>query len=589
MWLTGPLLAWTAIRHARDRQFRVAGGLIVSAACGALTWAIPLVLATGGLDAYLAALFTQGAHDFRDVVMLATSLDMATFTRALEFTFIAPWREEWLGQLMVLLALIGAIQLMLRDRAALSILAAAFVPYLVFHLLFQETATVRYALPIVVPVALLAAVTLTSTRVRAVPVFGVLVAVASLVVAHQSLRPYSAEVPPTFLAFADAAQQADTSADAGVVIAHGGLRRVADWFRPDWPTLPALRPGEREWLRVVDHFRHGNTDPIWFMTDRRRTDAVLFDYRNRRVLREYRRKRDVHELIGEVRLEEVRWWEITSPGWMLGQGWALTAEVGGVTHADGREPHQAPASAYLRRAQEPHRLMIGGRYLSGADPGVLVVALDDRELARWSVSGSEPSFLHWLDLPAAALEGSGPYAELSVRVEAADAARGRPRLSLEQFDFSAADDVMVAFGDGWYEPEVNPALGTSWRWAGERNTLRVHSGGRSARLTIEGESSLRYFERPSTLVVKAGGHEVDRFQVGADFAQTIDVPAALLVGMPSTVTIELDQVFVPAEVENSPDRRKLGLRLYRVDMRSLPGDVIGASAPRPLPTSRTGG
>ena len=43
---------------------------------------------------------------------------------------------------------------MLREqRRALGLLAVAFGPYLVFHSLFQETATTRYALPLVVPVA----------------------------------------------------------------------------------------------------------------------------------------------------------------------------------------------------------------------------------------------------------------------------------------------------------------------------------------------------------------------------------------------------------------------------------------------------
>ena len=36
-----------------------------------------------------------------------------------------------------------------RERRALLVLLVAFGPYTLFHLLFQETLTVRYALPIV--------------------------------------------------------------------------------------------------------------------------------------------------------------------------------------------------------------------------------------------------------------------------------------------------------------------------------------------------------------------------------------------------------------------------------------------------------
>ena len=46
---------------------------------------------------------------------------------------------------------------MRRDRRVFIVLAVAFGPYFVFDLLFQETATSRYALPFVVPVAYLAA------------------------------------------------------------------------------------------------------------------------------------------------------------------------------------------------------------------------------------------------------------------------------------------------------------------------------------------------------------------------------------------------------------------------------------------------
>ena len=38
----------------------------------------------------------------------------------------------------------------------LAVLAIAFLPYAVFQLLFHETVTVRYALPLVVPVVFLA-------------------------------------------------------------------------------------------------------------------------------------------------------------------------------------------------------------------------------------------------------------------------------------------------------------------------------------------------------------------------------------------------------------------------------------------------
>jgi hypothetical protein len=50
-------------------------------------------------------------------------------------------------------AVIGAGVMLVRNRRALIVLAIAFAPYAVFHLIYQETITVRYALPLVVPIA----------------------------------------------------------------------------------------------------------------------------------------------------------------------------------------------------------------------------------------------------------------------------------------------------------------------------------------------------------------------------------------------------------------------------------------------------
>src|SRR6185503_10889763 len=60
------------------------------------------------------------------------------------------------GILMVLAAATGVVALLMRARAALLIAGVLWLPYFVFHLLFQETATSRYDLPLVPPMAWLA-------------------------------------------------------------------------------------------------------------------------------------------------------------------------------------------------------------------------------------------------------------------------------------------------------------------------------------------------------------------------------------------------------------------------------------------------
>src|SRR4029077_11905226 len=53
MWLTGPLLGWIVGELLLRRRVRDALVLAGAAAAGALAWAVPLVIVTGGLSRYL--------------------------------------------------------------------------------------------------------------------------------------------------------------------------------------------------------------------------------------------------------------------------------------------------------------------------------------------------------------------------------------------------------------------------------------------------------------------------------------------------------------------------------------------------------
>ena len=582
LWLTSPLLAWATIRVWRQYGVGRAAILVGAAAVGCLAWAVPLVVETGGLTRYLAALAAQGGEDFAGVEMLATEASARAVGAAVESTFIRPWRVEWLGSLVSTLAIVGALRLIWRDRRTAALLLAAFGPYLAFHLAFQETETVRYALPIVIPAAGLAVYAIFAMPGR-VAVWGAsLVTLASIITAHPSLVAYGRDVPPTFLAFADAGRAAREAAVTPLVVGHDGMRRVEDWFRVEWPELPPLDPGQPPWLRIVEHFRAGASAPVWFLTDRRRTDIVLFDRRARHVIREYVQEPEIRRLVGQARQDEVRWWEIAAPRWMLGRGWALSPEVAGTTFATGRDPRIVPAEAYLRRTDAAFRVLVGGWYLAGTEAGAVVVTIDGREVARWVVTPEAPSFVQWIDLPAGALVGEGAYATLHVRVEGIGD-RDAPQIALQQFDAAAVDDVMVAFGEGWHQPESDEETGRSWRWAGPRATLIVQHGDGPVRLTVEGESSQRYFERPSNMVVSVEGREAARVETGRDFVETIALPAVAFTAAPARVVVALDQAFRPVDRDEGPDYRQLGLRFFGVDAGREDG---GPAGPRSLSGDR---
>jgi hypothetical protein len=566
MWLTGPLLAAVVGQRLFAGEWRHALRLTLASAAGALVWAVPLVWISGGVDRYLDALFFQGADDFRAVSMLATRPELDVLFERLAATFVAPWRVEWLGELITLLAAAGLVVTARANRRAVVVVVVAYVPYLVFHLLFQDVDTVRYALPLLVPVAGLAVRTIWSMRFRFAVAASAMITLVAFAAAVPALLHYHRDVPPTFLAFHDAEAEAASADDDPLVVTHDGMRRVADWFRPEWPSLPAQRPDERVWLRLIEHFRKDAAGRAWLLADRRRMQAVLFDHRDRTVVKEYLRAPAVRRFIGQTRQDEVRWWELHQPGWMLEQGWALSPDLGAIAFADGREPHQVPATGYLRRSPAAHRLMIGGRCLACTDEGVLVVEIEGTTVARRSIVPIEPWFLFWVDVPPGVLEGEGAYAPVSVRV--APVGGGQvPRVELVQFDFASRDELMAGLSEGWYEGEANLETGEIWRWSGERSTLAVYGGTSGARLFLSGESTLRSFDRPSVVTVRANGEVVKRFEARSDFCEVIELPAGLMLQEPSKVTVETDQVFVPAERGQSGDRRRLGLRLWRAEIR----------------------
>ena len=163
-WLTLPLL----ILVIADRAGRSAAAAIVGSAvtftAGVLCWALPLVIASGGPAAYWRAIASQAGEDLEGVDMLFTSTrPVWRLAMNLLQTFVLPWGPLPLAVVVLTLAAIGIVVLLRRDRRGLVLLAGAAAPYAIFHLVWQENVTTRYALPIVPPIALLAAIGLRGT------------------------------------------------------------------------------------------------------------------------------------------------------------------------------------------------------------------------------------------------------------------------------------------------------------------------------------------------------------------------------------------------------------------------------------------
>lgn len=559
VWLTLPLLILAVVRRPSAERVRWALAALTAYVVGALVWAIPLVVLSGGPAEYLRVLASQGTEDFTGVAMLATQPSPRLLLSALYATWLAPWGAWPIGAIVLLTAVYGFMRLSLSSPRTAGVILAAFGPYALFHLVFQETATTRYALPLVVPVAFFAATGLTELPGRRGLFLAGVVAIVGLGMTQPALWLYARMPAPAFRVLDDMATIGSGTA-APVLAMHRrqelDMRRPLLWNQGRVPRWGADlgAPAKHEWLEPVKYWNGGGRAPVWFLADPPRSDLRLIDPRAQRLRGTYRWPFEASALLGGVRPNVMDWYEINAPGWYAGEGWALTPETAGVARDEGKGPGRAPIQAWVRRHAGPVTLMIGGRKLTGAEPTSVEVAIDGRSV--WSGQVAPGFFLQFVRLDAGALTGSGDYGELTVRA-------GTDEVAIEQFDFQPADQTVFGFGDGWYESEYNPTTGRLWRWTSEQATLRVISPRRALTLHLAGE-----FETSASRAhvrIRSGDRVIAEHDVPRTFSIDVPVAAELVAdGGETALTIETDQWYVPAETNWRPsqDRRHLGLRIF---------------------------
>lgn len=563
--LTLPLLVGVLI----DRIGRGVAGAIIGAAAalttGVLLWAIPLVVSSGGVAAYFAALGSQAGEDFAggEMLYLNPSPRLAAF--ALIRTFVYPWDSLALGGVVTALAGLGAVTLMVRDRRTLIAVALVSVPYLVFHLLFHDTTFVRYALPLVPPVAFLIVFGLElMLRSAAVPVTGAL-ALWSVAVAFPVLAAYGSEPSPTARVVA-AMEDARRAAPPGALAMHHTFQRPLEAETVGIEAqLPS--PPRREWLELVRYWREGRTAPLWFLADPRRTDLVLIDPQSRTDHADFDWRFSSLSDVGGMRPRGVTWYRMPPPGWFAEEGWALTPETAGIARLMGRGPSIGPITAWVRRRSDPVHLMIGGRHLGGPQDPVATFRLeiDGQKAAAWE--SSPGFFVREFDLPADMLAGVGPLARLTIQSDAVGG--GRVPTAIEQFDLQSRGSMMWAYDEGWHEAEYDPAVGL-WRWTSERATLRIIEARRPLAITFRVERPRRYFDDDPTVRVRAGDRVLGETNFRQQTLWSVVAPLDALQASGGRVIIETNRTFVPAERGGPPDQRHLGLRVFGVNISAQP-------------------
>jgi hypothetical protein len=567
--LTLPMLAFAMWSQRSAGVVWLATRPALALIVGGLAWAVPLIVSSGGIDAYLRALGSQAGEDFAWTGMLWVNRTPRRLMFALWETFALPWDTLALAVTIGVASAAGAIVSILRDRRALAVVALAFAPYLVWHLLFQETVFVRYALP-TLPLVTWLAVRGAAVAGRAAPYVTAVVVALALVIAVPDGVVYARQPHPAFQAIAAMKTRAADSAPAAIY-SHFSLRRPLQATAPGHLTIVDPRRSY-EWLGLVDYWRRGGDAPVWFLADARRTDLALIDPQSRTHVTEFRWKVADRWTMSGARPTGVDWYVFDRPGWFAGEGWALTPEVGGVSQAAGTGVDRRPIEAYVRRRPGAMRIMVGGRHFSAPrdSPATIAVAIDGVDIATWKVDPAPggASFLRFIDLPGGLPTGDGTYARLTITAHADPPSRTAPSIAIRQFDIQSADTLMYGFGEGWHEEEYETATGLRWRWTSDKSVLQV-APVHAVKLGFRGESPRKYFDSPPTVRITAGGQMVGEFHPERDFTWHVTVPADVVQRARGAIAIEVDRVYLPGPVEGTTDSRKLGLRLFETTVAPL--------------------
>ncbi len=573
LWYTFPLLALViADRIGRGVAGAMVGGGIMFAA-GGLLWGIPLLIASGGLNAYLAALGGQAGEDFAGVDMLFYTHNLRAGAFALVRTFVYPWEFTPLAVVVLILAVAGVVRLSLHNRRSLLAVVALSGPYLLFHLLFQDTAFIRYALPIMPFVAFLAVQGVGWFSSAAVPPVAAVISIGGAIVASPVLVAYASSPSPSVQAVAAINAEAATAHPGALAMHQTFVRPLEAEDVAVKPQLPA--PPRQEWLELVKYWKSGHREPLWFLGDPQRSDLALIDPASRRDVTAFDWPIVTRPAFGGLRPAAARWYRMPLPGWFAEVGWSLTPETSGIARVMGKGPHLGPITAMVHRRPDAARVMVGGRNLGApGDPHVtFTMLIDGAEFQQWDAAPG--FFLKVFEIPAGRLAGTGEWATLTI--QSTPVSGNTPvESAIEQFDLQNADALMWGYDEGWQEAEFNQSLGV-WRWTSERATLRIIGPPRAVHVTMTIESPLRYFDEAPLVRASAGGRELAVSTIADGRDWMFDVPADALAASGGAITIETDKTFVPAERGSAPDRRHLGLRVFAI---SVANSLTSTESPR---------
>ncbi len=566
--LTIPALL-ICMAHTRSRK-------TAAAACGWFTagvilWLLPLLVATEGPTKYWKALVNQGEDDLSSSVILAADPTLRNIADALFNTLVRPWGAWALAAVILTAALWGAVRLRRTSARRAAVLVICVAPYVLFHLTFHETTTIRYALPIILGVAYLAAVAIESVPSRWRGAATVLLIGANLFVSVRALQAYSREGAPA-MALLEAMHGRATVEPPAFVTGHFNVRldRIEQVLaRRPWHRVSPPEP--YEWRSTIDHWNRGGTAPIWFVADPRRTDLALIDRRSRHLLGSFKLEAQATWILNGLRPKALNWWELRSPAWIAVKGFALTPEVGGLAARDRQGPAFDGAVARVRRSPTGAVLVVGGRHVGRLTdaPVRVVIEVDGRAVSSSFANAQNRHYVALVHLRADQLVGDLPYATVTIRSAPLRATSGVVPATVEQFDYQPSEGVLFAFASGWHEPELRPSTGITWRWASRRATLRVHRPpGTTVELKLSGDVPKTRHAKSAQIRVVSAGRVLDAFAAAPAFSRRIAIPSTTSDASDVDIILESTFSFVPHAEGQSADRRELAFRVFDLNISS---------------------
>ncbi len=567
--LTVPVLI---VGLARTRSWKVAVhtcGMFVLAVVG---WLLPMLAVTGAAR-YWAALAHQARDDWASPVMFAAAPTLRNASAALVNTFARPWGNPVLATAVLLAAAIGAYRVVRSSPRGAGVLAIYAAPYVVFHLVLQETSTIRYALPVMLGFSYLVAVAIDAIPWRQRRAVLVLLVAGTLFVSARSLYGVVRTGSPAMRLLTAMYHRASEESPA-FVVAHENLklRRVQRILPAPPPWKAAWAAAPYEWRTVADHWKSGATAPVWFVANPRRTDLSLIDRRSQHVLGSYKLDVQAAWILRGVRPRAFTWLEFGPPAWLALRGFALTPETGGVAARDGDGPASGGAVALVRRYGGGAVLALAGRHVGAADdPDVrIAIEIDGRSVGSVLASARSRDYRALIHLRAEQLAGDTPYATLTVRSSPLAAAARLVPVTVEYLDYQPEGGALLSLSSGWHEPELRTDNGLTWRWAAPRASVLIHrQPGTAVELFLAGDAPLPRGSAASLIQVSSNGHALDAFE-GVAFSRRIVVPPDASERCDVDVTITASAWFVPHDFGQGEDRRELAFRAFTIEANPLP-------------------